>query len=312
MKKIILNISLLLFVLMPVFSLAQSDWMVSEKKQKDTNPITYSKESVKAGKVVFAANCKSCHGDPGKANGLPLAPPPTDLALQAFLDKNSNGSIFHKMTEGQATMPTYKSILSEEQRWNIVNYIRSFDANFTPKESTKKAAAKTKSKKTQEAAAITAPYFLDLTVDTDNSKATAVLYGTQDDEKVTIKDAEIFIGIKRYFGQLPIMEAGATTDDKGMLSVEYPADMPSGETGSAELIAYVVDKDTYGDISKTANVQLKATHPSHFKETRALWANRGNFPIWLISTYLIFLAIAWGVMGMAVYNVIKIVKIGKN
>ena len=310
MKKIIINISLLLFVLMPVLSWAQSEWMVSKKKQKDTNPIEYSKESVKAGKVVFTANCKSCHGDPGKANGLPLAPPPTDLALQAFLDKNSNGSIFHKITDGQATMPTYKTILKEEERWNIVNYIRSFDAHFTPETKPKKATANTETNNTQEAA-ITAPYSLDLNIDTENSKATAVFYGTQDGEKVTVKDAEIFIGIKRYFGQLPIMEAGATTDEKGMITVEYPIDLPSGEEGSAALIAYVIDKDTYGEISKTADIQLKATHPSHFNDTRALWANRANFPIWLISTYLIFLAIAWGVMGMAVFNVIKIVKLGK-
>lgn len=310
MKKIILNISLLLFVLMPVLSWAQSDWMVSKKKQKDTNPITYSKESVKAGKIVFLANCKSCHGDPGKANGLPLAPPPTDIALQTFLDKNSDGSLFHKMTDGQATMPTYKTILNNEQRWNIVNYIRSFDTHFSPKTSPKKATAKTEPKKTQEAE-ITSPYSLSLKIDADNSKATTVFYGTQDGEKVTIKDVEIFVGIKRYFGNLPIMEAGATTNENGVISVEYPTDLPSGENGSAKLIAYVIDKDKYGNISKTSEIQITATHPSHFSETRALWANRGNFPIWLISTYLIFLAIAWGVMGMAVFNVVKIVKLGK-
>jgi len=314
MKKIIINISLLLFVLMPVLSWAQSDWMVSKKKQKDTNPIAYSKESVKAGKIVFLANCKSCHGDPGKANGLPLAPLPTDIALQAFLDKNTNGSIYNKMTDGQATMPTYKSILSEEQRWHIVNYIRSFDANYTPKATAKKTAS-SKKKTTVvivEEAPIEAPYTLDLSIDAENSKATVAFFGTQDGEKVAIEDAEIYIGIKRYFGQLPIMDAGATTDENGVLSVEYPKDLKSGEEGTAHLIAYVLDKDKYGELTKSADVELTATHPSHFNETRALWANRANFPIWLISTYLIFLAIAWGVMGMAVFNVMKIMKLGKQ
>ena len=298
---------------MPVLSWAQSDWMVSKKKQKDTNPIVYTKESVKAGKIVFLANCKSCHGDPGKANGLPLAPPPTDIALPAFLDKNTNGSLYHKITDGQTTMPSYKAILSDEQRWNIVNYIRSFDANFKPK-ATAKTTTTSKNEITVivvEEAEITAPYTLDLKIDSENTKATVAFFGTQEGEKVAIKDAEVYIGIKRYFGKLPIMEAGATTDEKGMLSVEYPKGLKSGEEGKAELIAYVVDKEQYGDLSKTAEVELTATHPSHFKETRALWANRGNFPIWLISTYLIFLAIAWGVMGMAVFNVIKIVRLGK-
>jgi mono/diheme cytochrome c family protein len=104
--------------------------LVSEEKQKTKNPIVFSQESVKAGKIVYNTNCKSCHGDPTKNTGLPLMPKPTDMGLQAFLDKNTDGSIFYKITEGRVTMPQYASILSEEDRWHTVNYIRSFDANF--------------------------------------------------------------------------------------------------------------------------------------------------------------------------------------
>jgi hypothetical protein len=86
--------------------------------------------------------------------------------------------------------------------------------------------------------------------------------------------------------------------------------MPSGEDGKAVLIAYPVDKDKYGEIVKSVDIQIESCHPSHFKETRALWANRSNFPIWLIITYLSMLAIAWGVMGKAILNVLKIKKIG--
>jgi hypothetical protein len=36
----------------------------------------------------------------------------------------SNGSLFWKITNGRANMPAFKQILSEEQRWQLVSYIR--------------------------------------------------------------------------------------------------------------------------------------------------------------------------------------------
>ena len=305
-RNIIIKLSALLILLMPVFSWAQSEWMVSEKKQKDENPIAFSDESIKAGKQVYLANCKSCHGDIGKANGLPLVPAPTDFGIQAFLDKNTDGSIYHKITDGQATMPTYKSILSKKDRWNIVNYIRSFDASHKVEAPKENHTVTT----TVVDDVVGKPYYFDVQIDAATTEATVTLFGTSNGEKVAIKDAEIFIGIKRYFGNLPIMEAGSTTDENGVLKTFYPCDMPSGEDGKAVLIAYPIDKDKYGEIIKSVDIQIESCHPSHFKETRALWANRANFPIWLIITYLSMLAIAWGVMGKAILNVIKIKKIG--
>ena len=185
-KIFIINLSALLILLMPVFSLAQSDWMVSEKKQKNVNPIAFSEESVKAGKQIFLANCKSCHGDPGKANGLPLAPPPTDVALQAFLDKNTDGNLFHKVTDGQTTMPAYKAILSEDQRWDIVNFIRSFDANHV----VEKPTATTNKTVTIIVVddVIGEPYFLDVKVDAATTEAIVSFFGTSNGEKVAIKE----------------------------------------------------------------------------------------------------------------------------
>jgi len=306
-RNIILNLSAFLLILMPVFSMAQSEWMVSADKQAQKNPVAFSAESVKAGKQVYLANCKSCHGDLTKDNGLPLLPKPTDLALQAFLDKNSDGSIYYKITDGQATMPTFKSILSDEQRWNIVNYVRSFDANHKTEAA---APAETTSNEGQANADVGKPYSLDVKIDAATSEAIVTFYGTRNGEKVPVKDAEVFVGIKRYFGNLPITEMGITTDENGQIKTLYPSDMPSGETGKAVLVAYAVDKDVYGDISATADLQINTCHPSEFNETRALWANRAHFPIWLIITYLSMVIIVWGVMAKAILNVIKIKKIG--
>jgi mono/diheme cytochrome c family protein len=304
-RNIILNLSAFFLILMPVFSMAQSEWMVSADKQAQKSPVAFTPVSVKAGKQVFMTNCKSCHGDLTKDNGLPLIPKPTDLGLQAFLDKNSDGSIFNKITDGQATMPTFKSILSAEQRWNIVNYIRSFDANHKVA-----AAVPIENNIEQKSSDIGKPYSLDVKVDVATTEAIVTFYGTSNGQKVPVKGAEIFVGIKRYFGNLPITDMGVTTDENGQIKTVYPCDMPSGESGDAVLVAYPIDKDLYGDISAKADLVINTCHPSEFKETRALWANRAHFPIWLIITYLSMVIIAWGVMVKAVLNVIKIKKLG--
>jgi len=302
----VINILTLLLLFVPLAMMAQSDWMVSEEKQNDKNPIPFSSESVKAGKVVYTINCKSCHGDPTKDNTLPLVPKPTDLGLQAFLDLDTDGAIFHKITEGKATMPQFEKILSEEQRWNVVNYIRSFDANFeAPAEQT---AQETGSGTSEDG--IVGPYSIQLFVDEANHKADAKLMGMKGGAKVAVPNAELFIGVKRYFSNLPIMEPGATSDANGMIQAEYPHDLPGNEEGKGFLVAHVVDTEKYGDIATEAEIELEAIHPVDFDSIRALWANNQSVPIWLLVTYLSIVIIVWGVLFKVVLNIIKIKKLG--
>jgi len=305
-RTLILNTFTILMMTMPLSMMAQSDWQVSESKQKDSNPIAYSEKSLKDGKVVFLANCKSCHGDPGKNNGLPLVPKPTDFGDQIFLDANTDGSIFHKVTDGRGTMPAYGAILSEQQRGDVVNYIRSLDANFKAPSAAKTVTTVIVVEDTE----FGAPYYLDVQIDEANHEVSARLMGTLNGEKKAVTDAELFIGIKRYFNNLPIMEAGATTNQDGLIKAKYPSDLPSGEDGIGELLVYVIDTEKYGELSQTAELKLEAILPSHFNETRALWANRGHFPIWLLVTYLSLVAIVYGVMFKVVLNLFKIKKIG--
>lgn len=300
-----LNIVAALLLFFPLTMMAQSDWKVSDSEQKDKNPVAFSEESVKAGKTVFMTNCKSCHGDPTKNNGLPLVPKPTDLGTQAFLDINSDGSIFHKITSGKATMPTFGAIISETDRWNLVNYIRSFDANAGSK-----SAEPAEEMAGPANGEIGAPYTLTVSVDQANHEVTAELKGTQSGQMVGVANAEVFVGIKRYFNNLPVMSPGATTDEMGMLKVSYPADLPGNEEGKGFVVAYPVDKDTYGDMTANAEIELEAVHPVDFDSIRALWANNQHIPIWLIITYLSIVLIVWGTMFKVVLNIIKIKNIG--
>lgn len=82
---------------------------------------------IAAGKGLFAANCAACHGEAGKGDG-PLAsmfkPPPKDLASMTIM-LQSDGALFWKVSAGRAPMPAFDVVLSEEQRWQLVGYLRT-------------------------------------------------------------------------------------------------------------------------------------------------------------------------------------------
>ena len=87
---------------------------------------------MKLGHGVFTANCITCHGEAGKGDGIlakSLPVKPADLTNPAVWQQ-SDGALFWKISEGRAPMPTWKALLKEEERWNVINYIR---ATFGPK-----------------------------------------------------------------------------------------------------------------------------------------------------------------------------------
>jgi mono/diheme cytochrome c family protein len=97
-----------------------------EKAKKRPNPIKATAESVAHGQKLFTIYCSPCHGAEGRADGPVAAkyvPPPP---LQAELvQAKSDGFMEHYMGSGGALMPAYGESLSEEERWHVVNFIRS-------------------------------------------------------------------------------------------------------------------------------------------------------------------------------------------
>ena len=51
---------------------------------------------------------------------------PTNFTNTKLVDAMSDGEIFWKITNGRKPMPSFKIRLTDEQRWELVNLIRSF------------------------------------------------------------------------------------------------------------------------------------------------------------------------------------------
>lgn len=110
---------------------------LSAQIKNPLEPLT-GKELEEAGRL-FNINCAVCHGAKGEANGPLAAKVGGVKSIIALSPTYSDGRIFFVMTYGQLNMGSYASQLSREQRWRIVQYIRTLE----PKTAVTPAAAVT-------------------------------------------------------------------------------------------------------------------------------------------------------------------------
>lgn len=95
------------------------------------NPYAADDEAALArGRTVFTNTCTACHGPGGLGDGevakRGFPPPPSLLAENAL--KMPDGRMYHVITAGQVNMPAHAGLVSREDRWKVVLYIRSLQA----------------------------------------------------------------------------------------------------------------------------------------------------------------------------------------
>ena len=91
-----------------------------------TNP--KDKEGANEGKALYAKHCSSCHGKKGLGDGTKAPELKGDLGdfSSAESQKQTDGEMFYRITEGRDDMPSFKKKLdSEKDRWIIINYVRT-------------------------------------------------------------------------------------------------------------------------------------------------------------------------------------------
>jgi len=105
--------------------IAADEWKAPARAAAKKNPVAADAVSVGRGKAVYAADCASCHGSSGKGEGpaaKDLEKHPGDMTK---LSGQSDGALFWKITEGKKPMASFASKLSEQQRWDVINYMRT-------------------------------------------------------------------------------------------------------------------------------------------------------------------------------------------
>jgi mono/diheme cytochrome c family protein len=105
-------------------------WQAPPRAARKQNPIPADDKSIAAGKKIYSAQCVDCHGPEGHGDGRrakDLEPSPEDLTAPAIAGQ-SDGALFWKISEGRKPMPTFEKLISEDDRWNVVNYLRTLSA----------------------------------------------------------------------------------------------------------------------------------------------------------------------------------------
>jgi mono/diheme cytochrome c family protein len=104
---------------------AQEEWTAPPRAAAKKNPVAADATSIGRGKTVYTAECASCHGAAGKGDGpsaKDLEKSPGDMTK---IGSQSDGALFWKITEGKKPMASFSTKLTEQQRWDVINYMHT-------------------------------------------------------------------------------------------------------------------------------------------------------------------------------------------
>lgn len=102
---------------------------VTVRGKDDRSPFSATEQDVVRGKKAFGSYCTSCHGLDGQNTGVPFADrmsPPVASLASASVQNYTDGQLHWVIQNGisPSGMPASKDLLSDEEIWEIVAYIR--------------------------------------------------------------------------------------------------------------------------------------------------------------------------------------------
>jgi mono/diheme cytochrome c family protein len=97
--------------------------------KKAANPLPATPENIRAGQIAFSHYCFTCHGLDGQNTGVPFAEtvsPPVPSLNSPQVQKYTDGQLKSVIANGifPSGMPASKGILSDEEIWSVVVYLR--------------------------------------------------------------------------------------------------------------------------------------------------------------------------------------------
>jgi mono/diheme cytochrome c family protein len=90
------------------------------------NPVPVTLTSTERGKTLFRIYCQPCHG-PGARGDGPVAAKiatPANLTEQKYVEAR-DGLFYYTIRYGTPIMPALAEALEPNERWEIVNYVRT-------------------------------------------------------------------------------------------------------------------------------------------------------------------------------------------
>ena len=110
------------------------EWEAPDDADDLKSPVKNNALAEQKGKEVYNLYCSTCHGENGFGDGpagTSFDRKPANFHRRT-IRAQSDGAFFWKITNGRLNMPAFKQILSDEQRWQVVSYIRKISVMDEP------------------------------------------------------------------------------------------------------------------------------------------------------------------------------------
>jgi mono/diheme cytochrome c family protein len=109
---------------------------ITDADKARKNPMKFTEVSVDRGKKTYTSQCALCHGEKGDGKGelaedMKLSLP--DFTKPDTLKDRTDGELFTIIGAGKDPMPSQSSRLTENHRWNLVNYLRALSGKVPEK-----------------------------------------------------------------------------------------------------------------------------------------------------------------------------------
>ena len=145
----------------------------------------------------------------------------------------------------------------------------------------------------------------------ENNDAKIIIAKAVDQEGIPIEDLELYFFVQRTFSLLPVGDEFNSTDEEGIIEVEFPNDLPGDTEGNLIIVTQIIESDLYNDLSlentKKWGIPIELEDPT--VEKRSLWAAAANAPMSLVFTVSVLIFAVWYVICYILYKLYRISKI---
>lgn len=96
------------------------------------NPIPLTEATIANGKKLYNRNCSPCHGVDGLGKGpVSVKFPPNNIPSykSSRIQELPDGGAYHSITYGLNLMGSYASVLTPQERWEVIHYVNYLKNN---------------------------------------------------------------------------------------------------------------------------------------------------------------------------------------
>lgn len=101
-------------------------WRAPDETKDIKNPLANDTTAIVKGRELYKLHCALCHGESGYGDGAAggaLGAQPANFHSNR-VRRQADGELFWKLANGKGNMPPFNDVLKEEERWQLITYIR--------------------------------------------------------------------------------------------------------------------------------------------------------------------------------------------